>query len=408
LKQAPPLASVPPHSSTQSQERRLTWLAYACIFVEGINAGWIGPFLPEISHLVHVSIDHAGLIVSATAAGYFAALLAAGETSHRWSAQSTLAASMLLVSGGLFGLSFAPILIGMLCAAFVAGLGYGAIDVASNAMVVDLNRDRLAAALNYLHVMFGVGALLGPIIAGFALSHHLRYSIMFAAGAAFSALIAVLLFTTPTIETSVIPTRGDGFIPMLTRPLIWVVGAVLFLYVGAETGIGAWLFLYLRTNGALSESLASWGVSLYWAGLILGRLIGGRLAHYIAAREFTMLAAAVSALALIVLIAAPTMRGLAAPMIVLIGFGYGPIFPNMIAVGAARFPSEVGRMTSIVVAGGALGGIFVPWIMGHAIVVASPRAAMEFALGITALMALISVAGLRTRRILTTPGAAPT
>ncbi len=373
-------------------------LAYSCMLVQGINAGWIGPFLPEISHVVQIPIDNAGLIVSATAAGFLAALLAAGETSHRWSAQNTLTSSMLLVSGGLFGLSIASALPGLLCAAFVAGLGYGAVEVASNAIVVDLNRDRLAAALNYLHLMFGVGALLGPIIAGFALSNHLRYSIIFGAGAAFSALIVILLATTPSIETRMIAVRGDGFIPMLTRPLIWVVGAVLFLYVGAETGIGAWLFLYLRTAGALSEALASWGVSLYWAGLILGRLIGGRLARHIAAREFTMLAAAVSAAALVVLIAAPTMRVLAAPMIVVIGLGYGPIFPNMIAVGAARFPSEVGRMTSIVVAGGALGGIFVPWIMGHAIVVASPRAAMEFALGITALMALISIAGLRARR----------
>ncbi len=170
------------------------------------------------------------------------------------------------------------------------------------------------------------------------------------------------------------------------------------MYVGAETGIGAWLFLYLRTDGALNVAFASWGVSLYWAGLILGRLSGGRLAHYFAPREFTMLAAAVSAVALVLLIAAPTRHGLAAPMIVLVGFGYGPIFPNMIAVGATRFPSEVGRMTSVVVAGGALGGIFVPWIMGHAIMVASPRAAMELALGITALMAFISIAGLRTCR----------
>jgi fucose permease len=386
------------HSSNQSRERRLTWLAYGCIFVEGINAGWIGPFLPEISQLVHVSIDNAGLIVSATAAGYLAALLAAGETSHRWSAQKTLTASMLLVSVGLFGLSIAPALAGLLCAAFVAGLGYGAVDVASNAMVVDLNRDRLAAALNYLHVMFGVGALLGPLIAGYALASHLRYSIMFGIGAAFSASIAFMLATTAAVETRIAVERGEGFLPMLTRPLIWVLGAILFLYVGAETGIGAWLFVYLRTSGALSESLASWGVSLYWAGLILGRLIGGRLARHIAAREFTMLASALSAAALVVLIVAPTTRVLAAPMIVLIGFGYGPIFPNMIAVGAARFPSEVGRMTSIVVAGGALGGIFVPWIMGHAIVVASPRAAMEFALGITALMALIAITSLRTRR----------
>ncbi len=381
-----------------NQERRLTRLTYACILIEGINAGWIGPFLPEISQVVRISIDSAGLIVSATAAGYLAALLAAGESSHRWSAQTTLIASMLLVSAGGFGLCFASALAGLLCAAFVSGLGYGAVDVASNAMVVDLNRDRLAAALNYLHVMFGVGALMGPIIAGFALSNHVRYSIVFGGGAIFSASIVIQLATTPAIGTRLLASRGDGFIPMLTRPLIWVVGAVLFLYVGAETGIGAWLFLYLRTAGTLSESLAAWGVSLYWAGLILGRVVGGRLAHHIPPREFTMLASTVSALALVVLIAAPKTRAMAAPMIVLLGFGYGPIFPNMIAVGATRFPAEVGRMTSIVVAGGALGGIFVPWIMGHAIVVASPRAAMEFALGITALMALISIAGLRARR----------
>lgn len=239
MKQVESPASVHAHASSRSQERRLTWLAYSCIFVEGINAGWIGPFLPEISELVHVSIDNAGLIVSATAAGYLAALLAAGETAHRWSAQNTLTASMLLVSAGLFGLSFAPAMPALLCAAFVAGLGYGAVDVASNAMVVDLNRHRLAAALNYLHVMFGVGALIGPIISGFALSNHLRYSVMFGVGAAFSAVIAILLATTRGIETHIVVARGDGFISMLKHPLIWVLGAVLFLYVGAETGIGA-------------------------------------------------------------------------------------------------------------------------------------------------------------------------
>ncbi|HXN87422.1 MAG TPA: MFS transporter, partial [Candidatus Binataceae bacterium] len=145
----------------------------------------------------------------------------------------------------------------------------------------------------------------------------------------------------------------------------------------------------------LSESIASWGVSMYWLGLILGRMTGGRLAHRIAPRPFTMLAATLSALALVILIAAPTSHLLATAMVVLIGFGYGPIFPNMIAVGATRFPADVGRMTSIVIAGGALGAIFVPWIMGHAMVAATPRASMEFALGVTAMMAIVSVLGLR-------------
>lgn len=379
----------------KSPERRLTSLAFACVLVEGLSVGWTGPLLPEISRVAHVSIDHAGLIVSATAAGYFVALIAAGEISSRLSAQSTLTGSMMSVSVGLFGLALAPTLAGLMCAAFVMGLGYGVVDVAANAMVVDLNLDRPAAALNYLHVMFGVGALLGPLIAGYALANRLPYTLVFGAGGVLSALIVFLLATAPKIN--VVVQAGDGFLPMLKRPLIWIIGTVLFLCVGAETGIGAWLFLYLRTNGALSASFASWGVSLYWFGLIVGRMVGGRGAHRIPAREFTMLAAAVSALALVGLIAAPKTHWFAAAMIVAIGFGHGPIFPNMIAVGAALFPSDVGRMTSIVVAGGALGGVFVPWAMGHAIVVSNPRTSMEFALGATALMALISIVGLRSR-----------
>ena len=104
-----------------------------------------------------------------------------------------------------------------------------------------------------------------------------------------------------------------------------------------------------------------------------------------------MLASALSAAALVLLIAAPAAGGLAASAVFLIGVGYGPVFPNMIAVGAARFPAEVGRMTSIVVAGGALGAIVAPWIMGHAIAHISASASMEIALAFTIAMAALSL-----------------
>jgi fucose permease len=91
------------------------------------------------------------------------------------------------------------------------------------------------------------------------------------------------------------------------------------------------------------------------------------------------------------LIIAPTSGVLAASAIFLIGVGYGPVFPNMIAVGAAQFPAEVGRMTSIVVAGGALGSIIAPWVMGHAIASVSPRASMEVALAFTIAMAALAL-----------------
>ncbi len=375
-----------------TNERRLTWLAYTCLLLVGIHAGWIGPFLAQISHTLFIPIDDAGLVVSTASAGYFIALLCAGALSHRFSAQAILLFAMASFAAGLLGLATAAGLTALLGAGVLIGIANGSIDVAANALIVDLNRDRLAAALNHLHVLFGIGAMMGPIVVGVALSRLIPYAWVFCAGGATCALVAVALATTPVIEVRVPATPGGGFLPLLGRAQIWVIGGVLFLYVGGEMGIGAWLFLYLRTAGSLSSAVASSGVSLYWLGLIAGRIVGGRLAHRIAPREFTMLAAALSAIALIGLIAAPMSHILGAAMVFLIGLGYGPIFPNMIAVGASRFASQVGQMSSIVIAGGALGGVFVPWIMGHAMAVATPRSSMEFALVVTALMALLATA----------------
>lgn len=378
-----------------SRQRTITRLAYSCLLMVGIHCGWIGPFLPQISHTAHIPIERAGLIVSAAAAGYFVSLLIAGEIHQQLSAQKILVGAMALFTAGLAGLAVARGLAGLLGAGFLIGLANGGIDIGANALIVELNRERLASALNYLHVLFGVGALLGPLIVGAAFASRIPYWWVFGGGAMACAAIGFRLGATPAIEVRTPPMPGDdnrdGFITMLSRPLIWAISGVMFLYIGGEVGIGAWLFLYLRTAGALSPLLASSGVSLYWLGLVCGRVFGGRLGHRIALPEFTMLASALSAVALVILIVAPAAGGLAASAVFLIGFGYGPVFPNMIAVGAARFPAQVGRMTSIVVAGGALGGIIGPWIMGHAIADVSARASMEVALAATIAMAALSL-----------------
>ena len=389
-----------------TREGIITRLAYSCMLMVGINSGWLGPFLPEISRTSHLPIERVGLIVSASAAGAFISVLIAGEINQSISAQKILVGAMLLFTAGLAGLAVSPGLAGLLSAGFFLGLANGGIDIGANAITVELNRERTASALNYLHVLFGVGALLGPLIVSAAFASRVSYWWVFGSGAVACAAIGFRLATTPALEVRIPPELGNenenGFLPMLARPVIWAISTVMFLYVGAEIGIGTWLFLYLHTAGALSPMLASSGVSLYWLGLVCGRGFGGRLGHHIAVPKFTMLSSGLSAIALLLLIAAPTAGGLAASAIFLIGFGYGPVFPNMIAVGAARFPSEVGRMTSIVVAGGALGAIIAPWIMGNAIADISPRASMDVALAFTIAMAALALS-LRTLDVANRP-----
>lgn len=372
----------------------MTWLTYGAMLLLGINVGWLGPFLPQISHAIRSSLDDTGLILSAIAAGYFIALPAGGELAHRRGAHLVLTLAMALDAAGFFALAMAPNLALSLCAAGIVGVGQCGIDIAANTLVAELNRDRLASALNYLHLMFGVGATLGPAIDALALGSGVSYAATFGCGAAAIGATAAVLAITPASARRSDPTAALDLRSMLSQRLIWALALVLFLYVGAEVGVGAWLFTYLRIgHPAFGSATASLGVSVYWGGLICGRLIGGRLGHRVNARRLAAIGSLLAAACLAGMIAIPSGSRLAFVLILLLGVGYGPIFPNMIAIGAQKFPSRVASMTAVVAGGAALGGVLLPWAMGVALTIGGRGASIGLALAATIAM-LATVAAL--------------
>ena len=158
-------------------------------------------------------------------------------------------------------------------------------------------------------------------------------------------------------------------------------------------GIGAWLYSYLRHAAVpVAVSLASAGVSIYWAGLIGGRLLGGVLAHRVPPRRLAAIGSLISAAGLATLIFTAAVPRLAFPLVAIIGIGFGPIFPNMIAAGAERFPSRVASMTSIVAGGAALGGVVLPWLMGVMLVASGRNSSIGVALAATVVMLAVLAA----------------
>ena len=375
------------------QEQQLTRLAYAAMVVLGINVGWLGPFLPQISHGINASLDRTGLILSAIAAGYFVALPAGGEIGHRRGPHFMLIVATALDALGFVWLALAGSLAASICAAILIGFAQCGIDIGVNALVAELNRHRLAAALNYLHMMFGVGATLGPAIDGIAMARGISYRVTFATGAGAIAVLAAMLFMSSRVEA--LPADGEvhELRALLVHPLIWAITIVLFLYVGAEVGVGAWLYSYLRHAAVpVTASVASAGVSIYWAGLIGGRLLGGVLAQRVAPRRLAAIGSVISAASLLALILAPSAPILEFPIVAIVGIGFGPIFPNMIAAGAERFPSRVASVTSIVAGGAALGGVALPWMMGAMLVAHGRSSSICIALAATLVMVAVLAA----------------
>ena len=369
--------------SAVAVQRWVTVLANLSVLLTGLNGGWVGPFLPQMAEAQGAALDRAGLLVSAKFLGFMITVVLTGAALDRWGGRVVLGLSLALMAVGQLGIATLPGLPALLASGLVLGLGFGILDVAGHVVIVQFNRERVTAALNYLNVSFAVGALVGPLIAGVALRGGVPYRAVYGAGAAVAVLFALLYVATPLRHERTVRVRG-GSHPgsparesgLLARPVIWALGGVMLLYVGAEAGLGAWLFTYLRRVGGLEEAVASWSVSLFWVGLVGGRLLGARLADRVTTGALTLAALALTSAALAGLAFGPSWLALQLPAAVLVGVGLGPIYPNVIAVGAALFPQRVSTMTSRLITFASIGGIAGPWVVGRALVLGGPRQAM--------------------------------
>ncbi len=356
--------------------RRITRLNYLVVMLSGLANGWLGPFLPQIADAEGITLERAGLMVSAVFVGFLLAMLLAGEVVGRWGGRVGLALAAALLGGGFLAVAAAPNLAGVLMAALIIGLGSGILDVAGHATTAALNPERVTAALNYLNVFYGIGAFLGPLIVALSLRGHVPYRFAYACAGLAAGAASLILLTTPFAHVGNAATARAGEQRLLASRSLWLLGLTLVCYIGLEAGFSAWLFPFLREVDGFAETSAAWGVSLFWVGLIGGRALGGRSAARAALRPQTLGSAAFAAASLLLLARGPAWPPLQLTAILAIGFGCGPLFANTIATGIALFPRRVSAMTAAIIAIGSLGGIVVPRLMGRALTVAGPRAAM--------------------------------
>src|SRR6202020_2662196 len=142
------------------------------------------------------------------------------------------------------------------------------------------------------------------------------------------------------------PTGAGRFVladaaPVLGRPLLFLVGLFLFLYISCEVGVWNWLPRHLIAQG-VAESRALNILSLGFAlGLLIGRVgVSPILIHV---QPITVTLAASIAMAVTTFLMLRTVRPVAAAVLVFVaGLSMAPVFPTTLAIVADAFP----RMTS--------------------------------------------------------------
>jgi fucose permease len=346
-----------------SPTRAPVLLSYAAFVLVGLGAGVAGILLP--AQIADYGVDEAtiGVTFFTSSAGFLIAGATSGALLHRVSVRAALALGGAVYVAGAFAMAARPPFWALVAVQVLAGYGTGILESILNVFVAGL--PRATTLLNRLHAFFGVGALLGPLLAAWLLQYLPWTSVWLVLGAAAVPLtVGFAVFhprTTPPAERSV-----SHFGEALRRPAIVLASLFLTVYVGLEIGVGNWGFSYLVQEHGEPSLVAGYTISGYWLGLTLGRFLispaAARAGMSAGAMATACLAGVTAGAALIW--AAP-LAGVATAGFVLLGFFLAPLFPTAIAVvpdvvEARLVPTAIGVMNGVSVVGGA--GL--PWLAG--------------------------------------------
>lgn len=320
------------------------------IFVYGMIAAMLGTILPDLSKRFVLTPSQNGTIAFAQALGLMIASLAVGPLLDDFGKKAGLILGLVLIAIVLAMLPRSGGYGSIVLLLFLLGMGGGVVVTAANALTSDVGEAHRATALNFVNLFFGLGGLATPFISANLFKRNwvrLCYT------------VAGLTVITLAIEaaTHMHPPTGAGrFIlsnagPVLGRPLLFLLGFFLFLYVGCEVDVWNWLVRHLIAQG-VPESRA---LNILSLGFALGMLVGRVAVAPVLARVTPVHVTLGASIAMVIttfLMLRVRSAAAATALVFLAGLSMAPVFPTTLAIVATAFPAMTSTAQGIVIAFG--------------------------------------------------------
>lgn len=355
-------------------------LLCASYVAAGMSLASVGPSLPALAANIGRDVAVVGGLFTAFSLGTIVVQFAAAPLSTRFGQRSILVLGLGLMSLGKFGESFAGSLELLLLGGFIGGLGFGFILAGGSVLTPRLFPARGTSALNLVNFFFGIGSILGPLLAGWALARFGAPQAAIWLGASLLLLLTPVAWFAPEVAA---PPVSHGSASGVPWGLVTLLGVLLLVYSGTEIGIGGWSAIYLVQGPALAPEQAAFAVAGFWLALTLGRGVGAVLALRLRASRLLAVAVSLLLAGAVLFNLSGSSAVLAVGALLLMGFACGPIFPTTMALIAMV---SAGRSTAAALALGIgnAGGAIIPPLLGLALTQLGPSAATSMILALSA------------------------
>lgn len=354
--QAPPAAS----------PRSAAVLYPSQVFV-GATLITLGPLLDPILRDLDIPLARAGLLSFGFFFGRVVGVLLLNFALARVPIKTIMVTCALVLTAGsaasgLLGVGLWPLSLAL----FVTGLA-GVIPNAISGVWVaaHIHRGVERAMLN-IGAYFALGVVVAPLVIGVALELGATWRWVFLGEAVFSALVAVLLMVLPIAD---VPDRENLRGRQLRavgafRPrLLWAILAATFLYVCVEGMLYVWLAKMQVDSFAAGPGMAALSVTLFWAGITVGRYLAVPLTRFASAARLLAVFASFLTVFVAALALAPTLA-VSEVFAFFAGMGASACWP-LIACYTPRFPGwQSGVVFSGMMLAGTLANTASPYLFG--------------------------------------------
>lgn len=339
------------------------WSACLGMLLFGIGLIMLGAVLPDLRVRHSLDAVEAGTLFSILPIGIIAGSLLFGPVCDKYGYRTLLAISALLMFAGFEGLAFTHTSWILTMSVFLFGLGGGAINGATNAVVADISTTGKGANLSLLGVFFGIGALGMPLLLS-VLRHSFDFEAIVSA-TGFLALAAAILFLIVRFP----PAKQAGGISMkqvmaLVKDLtLLLIAFFLFFQSAIEGLINNWTTTYLIDRVSAPQNAALMGLSAYITGMTVMRLLIGSLFRKMQESRLLYLSFGITLVALVIFRMSGSIMPAAAGLF-LAGAGLAAGFPTMLGLVGNRYPHLSGTAFSFVLVIALAGNMLINYSMG--------------------------------------------
>ena len=291
--------------------------------------------LPEIAASLNISEPAAGHVISAYALGVVVGAPLIAAITARVPRKTILLSLMAVFSLGNLATVFAPTYESLIVARFVAGLPHGAFfGIAALVAARMLGPGKRAKAVAQVMTGLTVATVIGVPVAswlGQALGWRSAFGLVVVIGLITLTAIALWLPNMAATHSSS-PLSELG---ALRRPQVWLALAVGMVGFGGMFAVYTYISTTLTDVSGLSRALVPLALMMFGAGMVVGNIVGGRMADRSVIRSLYL---TIGALAVMLALFVVASHNPVTALVLLFGIG---------AAGAAISPALQTRLMDV-------------------------------------------------------------